>query len=94
MPVTFDVSVFEMPQARPGHDAFQTDDERLSIDRLQSLMERTGITVIDLPSTVMPLLAPGEVYQPTDRVCWRRGARGNSVNWWTRPAAVQRLRAD
>ncbi|MEU6983114.1 amino acid adenylation domain-containing protein [Streptomyces sp. NPDC046324] len=57
---TFDVSVFETFSALlTGARLYvATDEERLSVDRLQSLMERHGITVIDLPPTVMPLLAP------------------------------------
>ncbi|MEU6256011.1 amino acid adenylation domain-containing protein [Streptomyces sp. NPDC047043] len=58
--VTFDVSVFETFSAllTGARLYLATEDERLSVDRLQSLMERAGITVIDLPPTVMPLLAP------------------------------------
>jgi amino acid adenylation domain-containing protein len=58
--MTFDVSVFETFSAllTGARLCLATDDERLSIDRLQSLMERAGITVIDLPPTVMPLLTP------------------------------------
>jgi amino acid adenylation domain-containing protein len=58
--VTFDVSVFETFSAllTGARLCLATEDERLSVDRLQSLMERAGITVIDLPPTVMPLLAP------------------------------------
>ncbi|GLY28383.1 amino acid adenylation domain-containing protein [Kineosporia sp. NBRC 101731] len=57
---TFDVSVFEMFSAllTGARLYLATDDERLSVDRLQALMEQAGITVIDLPPTVMPLLAP------------------------------------
>ncbi|MDQ3821662.1 MAG: amino acid adenylation domain-containing protein [Actinomycetota bacterium] len=58
--ITFDVSVFETFSAllTGARLCLATDEERLSIDRLQSLMERAGITVIDLPPTVMPLLTP------------------------------------
>ncbi|MFD4553508.1 amino acid adenylation domain-containing protein [Streptomyces sp. NPDC058469] len=58
--VTFDVSVFETFSAllTGARLCLATDDERLSVDRLQSLMEQAGITVIDLPPTVMPLLVP------------------------------------
>jgi amino acid adenylation domain-containing protein len=58
--LNFDVSVFEtfaalLNGARLYH---ATDDERLSIERLQALVERAGISVVDLPPTVMTLLAP------------------------------------
>jgi amino acid adenylation domain-containing protein len=58
--MTFDVSVFETFSAllTGACLCLATEDERLSIDRLQSLMERASITVIDLPPTVMPLLTP------------------------------------
>ncbi|AUG78724.1 non-ribosomal peptide synthetase [Kitasatospora sp. MMS16-BH015] len=57
---TFDVSVFETFAALlTGARLYvATEEERLSVDRLQELMEQSGITVIDLPPTVMPLLAP------------------------------------
>jgi amino acid adenylation domain-containing protein len=58
--VNFDVSVFEtfaalLTGARLYHT---TDEERLSVPRLQALMEDARITVIDLPPTVMALLTP------------------------------------
>ncbi|MFF4140767.1 amino acid adenylation domain-containing protein [Streptomyces sp. NPDC001698] len=57
---TFDVSVFETFSAllTGARLCLATDEERLSIERLQALMEQAHITVIDLPPTVMPLLAP------------------------------------
>ena len=58
--ITFDVSVFEIFSAllTGARLYLAPDEERLSIDRLQELMERAGITVIDLPPTVMALLEP------------------------------------
>lgn len=58
--ITFDVSVFETFSAllTGARLCLATEDERMSIDRLQGLMERAGVTVIDLPPTVMPLMTP------------------------------------
>jgi amino acid adenylation domain-containing protein len=58
--ITFDVSVFELFSAllTGARLYLAPDEERLSIDRLQELMERAGITVIDLPPAVMALLEP------------------------------------
>ncbi|HEX4063970.1 MAG TPA: amino acid adenylation domain-containing protein [Streptosporangiaceae bacterium] len=57
---TFDVSVFETFSALLTGAALHllTDEERLSIDTLQTTLEQAGISVIDLPPTVMVLLAP------------------------------------
>jgi amino acid adenylation domain-containing protein len=58
--ITFDVSVFELFSAllTGARLYLAPDEERLSIDRLQELMERARITVIDLPPAVMALLEP------------------------------------
>jgi amino acid adenylation domain-containing protein len=58
--ITFDVSVFELFSAllTGARLYLATDEERLAIDRIQELMERAGITVIDLPPPVMALLEP------------------------------------
>lgn len=82
--VTFDVSVFETFSAllTGACLCLATDDERLSIDRLQSLMERARVTVIDLPPTVMPLLTPEKF---TDlRIAFVGGEAfgGELVNRW------------
>lgn len=81
---TFDVSVFETFSAllTGARLCLATDGERLSIDRLQSLMERAGITVIDLPPTVMPLLAPEKF--PELRIAFVGGEAfsGELVNRW------------
>jgi amino acid adenylation domain-containing protein len=57
---TFDVSVFETFASLLNGARLQLlgDEDRLFIDRLQSVLEKDGITVIDLPPTVMMLLAP------------------------------------
>ncbi|MGC5033782.1 non-ribosomal peptide synthetase [Micromonospora sp. DT229] len=60
---TFDVSVFEMFAALLTgarlHIALEA--ERLDVERLQSVLEDGGITVIDLPPTVMALLDPARL---------------------------------
>lgn len=58
--ITFDVSVFEIFSAllTGARLYLAPDEERLSIDWLQALMERAKITVIDLPPSVMTLLEP------------------------------------
>jgi amino acid adenylation domain-containing protein len=58
--ITFDVSVFEIFSAllTGARLYLATDEERLTLDRLQSLMESAGITVIDMPPSVMALLEP------------------------------------
>jgi amino acid adenylation domain-containing protein len=57
---TFDVSVFETFCALLNGAALHllAEEDRLSIDALQKVLETAGITVVDLPPTVMMLLAP------------------------------------
>lgn len=82
--VTFDVSVFETFSAllTGARLCLATDDERLSIDRLQALMERTGITVIDLPPTVMPLLTPEKFTELRIAFVGGEAFSGELVNRW------------
>lgn len=82
--MTFDVSVFETFSAllTGARLCLATEDERLSIDRLQSLMERVGITVIDLPPTVMPLLAPEEFTNLRIAFVGGEAFSGELVNRW------------
>ncbi|MGH3875552.1 MAG: non-ribosomal peptide synthetase [Actinophytocola sp.] len=82
--MTFDVSVFETFSAllTGARLCVATDDERLSIDRLQSLMERAGITVIDLPPTVMPLLAPEKFTNLRIAFVGGEAFSGELVNRW------------
>ncbi|MEY9908354.1 amino acid adenylation domain-containing protein [Catenulispora sp. MAP12-49] len=84
--VTFDVSVFETFSAllTGARLCIATEDERLSIDRLQSLMERQGITVIDLPPTVMPLLAPERFAELRIAFVGGEAFSGELVNRWNR----------
>ncbi len=57
---TFDVSVFETfcSLLNGARLHLLADHERLDLDRLAEVLESDGITVIDLPPTVMPLLEP------------------------------------
>lgn len=81
---TFDVSVFETFSAllTGARLCIATDDERLSVDRLQALMERQGITVIDLPPTVMPLLAPERFTDLRIAFVGGEAFSGELVNRW------------
>ncbi|MER7515579.1 amino acid adenylation domain-containing protein [Streptomyces sp. NPDC126499] len=81
---TFDVSVFEIFSAllTGARLCLATEDERLSIDRLQALMERAGITVIDLPPTVMPLLAPERFTDLRIAFVGGEAFSGELVNRW------------
>ncbi|MEU8080266.1 amino acid adenylation domain-containing protein [Catellatospora citrea] len=81
---TFDVSVFETFSAllTGARLYLATEDERLSIDRLQSLMERSAITVIDLPPTVMPLLAPERFTELRIAFVGGEAFSGELVNRW------------
>lgn len=82
--ITFDVSVFETFSAllTGARLCLATDEERLSIDRLQSLMERAGITVIDLPPTVMPLLTPEKFTDLRIAFVGGEAFSGELVNRW------------
>ncbi|WP_118082556.1 non-ribosomal peptide synthetase [Streptomyces sp. CC0208] len=82
--ITFDVSVFETFSAllTGARLCLATDEERLSVDRLQSLMEQTGITVIDLPPTVMPLLVPERLTELRIAFVGGEAFSGELVNRW------------
>jgi amino acid adenylation domain-containing protein len=82
--VTFDVSVFETFSALlTGARLYvATENERLSIERLQTLMEQAGITVIDLPPTVMPLLAPEKFAALRIAFVGGEAFSGELVNRW------------
>ncbi|WP_189600597.1 non-ribosomal peptide synthetase [Streptomyces lateritius] len=81
---TFDVSVFETFSAllTGARLYLVTDEERLSVDQLQSLMEQHGITVIDLPPTVMPLLAPEKFTELRIAFVGGESFSGELVNRW------------
>jgi amino acid adenylation domain-containing protein len=83
---SFDVSVFEtfgalLTGARLYHT---TDDERLDMARLQGLLDSAGITVVDLPPTVMALLEPERL--PKLRIVFVGGEAFSAdlVNRWNR----------
>ncbi|MFE3328148.1 amino acid adenylation domain-containing protein [Streptomyces sp. NPDC059176] len=82
--MTFDVSVFETFSAlmTGARLCLATDDERLSVERLQSLMEQAGITVIDLPPTVMPLLTPERFTNLRIAFVGGEAFSGELVNRW------------
>ncbi|WP_430791099.1 non-ribosomal peptide synthetase [Actinoplanes sp. G11-F43] len=82
--VTFDVSVFEIFSAllTGARLYLATEDERLSVDRIQALMERSGITVIDLPPTVMPLLTPERFTDLRIAFVGGEAFSGELVNRW------------
>ena len=82
--VTFDVSVFETFSAllTGARLYLATEDERLSVDRLQSLMEQAGITVTDLPPTVMPLLTPERFADLRIAFVGGEAFSGELVNRW------------
>ncbi|MGX1543856.1 non-ribosomal peptide synthetase [Streptomyces adustus] len=81
---TFDVSVFETFSAllTGARLCVATDDERLSVERLQSLMEQAGVTVIDLPPTVMPLLTPERFTDLRIAFVGGEAFSGELVNRW------------
>lgn len=81
---TFDVSVFETFSAllTGARLCLATDGERLSVDRLQALMEQAGVTVIDLPPTVMPLLAPEKFTDLRIAFVGGEAFSGELVNRW------------
>lgn len=83
--LTFDVSVFETFAAllTGGRLYLATDEERLSVDRLQALLERAGITVVDLPPTVMPLLTPEKLTDLRIAFVGGEAFNGKLVNRWS-----------
>ncbi|GAA0571549.1 hypothetical protein GCM10010172_65020 [Paractinoplanes ferrugineus] len=82
---TFDVSVFETFAAllTGARLHLATGDDRLDIERLQGLLERDGITVVDLPPSMMALLDPDRL--PRLRIVFVGGEAfpGDLVNRWS-----------
>ncbi|MEW2119725.1 amino acid adenylation domain-containing protein [Streptomyces sp. NPDC005474] len=80
----FDVSVGEMFNAllTGARLHLATDAQRLDVDALQHLIESAGITVTDLPPTVMALLKPERF--PSLRIVFVGGEAfpGELVNRW------------
>ncbi|MFE5209779.1 amino acid adenylation domain-containing protein [Streptomyces sp. NPDC056600] len=81
---TFDVSVFETFSAllTGARLCLATDEERLSVERLQTLMEQARVTVIDLPPTVMPLLTPERFTDLRIAFVGGEAFSGELVNRW------------
>ncbi|MFF8393073.1 amino acid adenylation domain-containing protein [Streptomyces sp. NPDC016172] len=83
---TFDVSVFEMFAAlltgAELHVALDTD--RLDVDRLQHLLKESGISVIDLPPTVMSLLDPASLDRLRISFVGGEAFSGDLVNTWNK----------
>nr|WP_209310666.1 non-ribosomal peptide synthetase [Streptomyces spiramenti] len=81
---TFDVSVFETFSAllTGARLCLATDEERLSIERLQALLEQARITVIDLPPTVMSLLTPESLTDLRIAFVGGEAFSGELVNRW------------
>ncbi|BCJ50692.1 hypothetical protein Asp14428_21670 [Actinoplanes sp. NBRC 14428] len=81
---TFDVFVGEVFMAllNGGRLCLAEDDDRLSMSRLQRLMEDTAVTVTDLPPAVMALLRPERF--PALRIVFAGGELfpGELVNRW------------
>lgn len=82
----FDVSVFEIFGAllNGARLCLVRDAERLSAEALQDLIGSAGVTVTDLPPTVMALLDPGRF--PALRIVFVGGEAfpGELVNTWNR----------
>ncbi|HEU5129186.1 MAG TPA: amino acid adenylation domain-containing protein [Glycomyces sp.] len=83
---TFDVSIFEMFGALLSGAQLHVaaDADRLDIDRLQSLMEASAITVSDLPPSVMALLTPERLPDHRIAFCGGEAYPGELVNRWNR----------
>ncbi len=81
---TFDVSVFEIFSAllTGARLYLATDEERVDIDLLQGLLERSAVTVTDLPPPVMALLVPERL--PALRIVFAglEAFPGELVNRW------------
>ncbi|CAM3366464.1 non-ribosomal peptide synthetase [Kibdelosporangium persicum] len=81
---TFDVSVFEMFGAllTGGRLCLALDSDRLDIERLQRLLEQEGITVTDLPPSVMAMLEPERLERLRIVFVGGEAFPGELVNRW------------
>ncbi|WP_156960447.1 non-ribosomal peptide synthetase [Amycolatopsis taiwanensis] len=86
--ITFDVSVFDLWSAlcAGATVVLAGDEERLSVDKLQRLLEDRKVTVAELPPSLMPLLDPGRL--PDLRLVSVGGEApaGGLVDDWATPA--------
>ena len=80
----FDVSVFETFSALlTGARLYLTgDEERLSVGDLQQVLETEGITVIDMPPSVMALLSPETFRELRIAFVGGEAFSGELVNRW------------
>jgi amino acid adenylation domain-containing protein len=83
---TFDVSLFEIFASllNGARVRLLSDEERLSIERMQAVLENEGITITDLPPAVMPLLSPERL--PDLRIAFvgSEAFSGELVNRWNK----------
>ena len=83
---TFDVSVFEIFAALLNGASVRllSDQERLSIEQLQAVLERDGITITDIPPAVMTLLAPEHLTDLRIAFVGCEAFSGELVNRWNK----------
>jgi amino acid adenylation domain-containing protein len=83
---TFDVSLFEIFSALFNGASVRllSDEERLSIEQLQTVLERDGITITDIPPAVMTMLAPEHLTDLRIAFVGCEAFSGELVNRWNK----------
>jgi amino acid adenylation domain-containing protein len=83
---TFDVSVLEIFAALLNGASVRllSDEERLSIERLQAVLENEGITITDIPPAVMTLLSPEGLSDLRIAFVGCEAFSGELVNRWNK----------
>jgi len=83
---TFDVSLFEIFAALLNGACVRllSDEERLSIERLQAVLENEGITITDIPPAVMTLLSPEGLSDLRIAFVGCEAFSGELVNRWNK----------
>ncbi len=83
---TFDVSLFEIFAALLNGACVRllSDEERLSIERLQAVLENEGITITDIPPAVMALLSPEGLSDLRIAFVGCEAFSGELVNRWNK----------
>ncbi|HEY7143173.1 MAG TPA: non-ribosomal peptide synthetase, partial [Streptosporangiaceae bacterium] len=83
---TFDVSLFEIFAALLNGACVRllSDEERLSVDGLQAVLENEGITITDIPPAVMTLLAPEGLTSLRIAFVGCEAFSGELVNRWNK----------
>jgi amino acid adenylation domain-containing protein len=83
---TFDVSLFEIFAALLNGACVRLlgEDERLSIERLQAVLENEGITITDIPPAVMTLLSPERLSDLRIAFVGCEAFSGELVNRWNK----------